>query len=77
VIAVATPEGRVETRSGECEGLIALSACGTRHFGYDPVFLIPQLDKTMAELPDDIKNSISHRAKAASKARALLATYYK
>lgn len=72
VIAIALPGGRVELASGECEGEITLEPRGGQGFGYDPVFFIPVLNKTMAELPPDIKNQISHRARAAEKARVLL-----
>ena len=72
VIAIARPDGRVETCSGECAGVIALEPRGEHGFGYDPVFFLPELGKTMAELPADVKNRISHRARAAEKARAVL-----
>jgi XTP/dITP diphosphohydrolase len=72
VIAIAIPGGRVQLASGECEGEIALEARGRLGFGYDPVFYIPELNRTMAELPPDIKNQVSHRARAAVKARVLL-----
>jgi XTP/dITP diphosphohydrolase len=72
VIAIATPQGDVEFCSGECQGVIALKPKGNRGFGYDPVFYLPELGRTMAELPPEEKNRISHRGKAAAKARALL-----
>lgn len=72
VIAIASPTGKVALCSGECHGLIALESRGEDGFGYDPIFYIPELDKTMAELPLEIKNQISHRGKAAQKARRLL-----
>ena len=72
VIAIATPEGEVELCSGECQGLIALEPKGSEGFGYDPVFYLPELGKTMAELPLEVKNRYSHRGKAARKARRLL-----
>ena len=72
VIAVADPEGTVETCEGVCEGIIALDARGEGGFGYDPVFHLPELDKRMAELPLEEKNRISHRARAAQKARLIL-----
>jgi XTP/dITP diphosphohydrolase len=76
VIAIATPKGDVELCSGECPGLITLEPVGEGGFGYDPVFYLPELGKTMAELPLEIKNKVSHRAKAAAKARELLARKY-
>lgn len=72
VIAIASPAGKVALCSGECHGLIALESRGEDGFGYDPIFYIPELDKTMAELPLEIKNQISHRGKAVQKARRLL-----
>lgn len=72
VIAIATPDGKVEFCSGECDGIIALKPRGNRGFGYDPVFYLPEMGKTMAELPPEVKNRISHRGRAAEKARAFL-----
>ncbi len=72
VIAIATPEGRVETCEGVCEGVIALDSRGEGGFGYDPIFHLPELDKRMAELTLEEKNEISHRARAAQKARPIL-----
>ncbi len=65
VIAVAKPEGRVELCSGECPGVITLEPVGSEGFGYDPVFYVPELGKTMAELSLEEKNQLSHRGKAA------------
>lgn len=67
VIAVATPGGEVELCSGECRGIITLEPRGEQGFGYDPVFYLPELGKTMAELPLDMKNQVSHRGQAARK----------
>jgi XTP/dITP diphosphohydrolase len=72
VIAIATPQGEVELCSGECQGFIALKPKGNRGFGYDPIFYLPELKKTMAELPPEEKNRISHRGRAAEKARVVL-----
>jgi XTP/dITP diphosphohydrolase len=52
------------TEAGACEGIILEAACGDGGFGYDPLFLVPSLSKTMAELPLQTKNEISHRAAA-------------
>jgi len=72
VIAVATPQGEVELCSGECPGMITFTPQGEQGFGYDPAFYLPELGKTMAELPLEAKNRVSHRAKAAGKvSRAL------
>ena len=65
VIAVATPEGEVITAEGIVEGRITDVPRGTYGFGYDPVFYLPELGKTMAELPPEEKNRLSHRARAA------------
>jgi len=73
VIAVATPEGRVELCSGECEGFITLEPRGEGGFGYDPIFYLPDLDKTMAELSLETKNQVSHRGEAARKVTPVLA----
>jgi XTP/dITP diphosphohydrolase len=72
VIAVARPDGLVETAEGICEGRIAGEAAGSGGFGYDPVFYLPEFDCTMAELPEGVKNTISHRARAAHAARRII-----
>jgi XTP/dITP diphosphohydrolase len=72
VIAIATPGGRVEFFSGDCRGFIATRPKGSGGFGYDPVFYVPELGRTMAELTEEEKNRISHRARAAAKAREAL-----
>lgn len=64
-MSLSDPEGNVVVRTGYCYGTIANEPRGTNGFGYDPVFYIPQLGRTMAELSLDEKNHISHRAKAA------------
>ena len=73
VIAIATPEGgEVEFCSGECRGVITFEPRGEQGFGYDPIFYLPELRKTMAELPLTIKNQISHRGQAARKVYQVL-----
>jgi XTP/dITP diphosphohydrolase len=72
VIALAWPDDRTEMTSGICEGQIASEARGTHGFGFDPVFYVPEYGMTLAELPMNIKNQISHRARAAQKMRPLL-----
>jgi XTP/dITP diphosphohydrolase len=72
VIAIATPDGKVELCSGVCRGIITTTPRGNNGFGYDPIFYLPEPGKTMAELPPEEKNKISHRARAAVKARELL-----
>jgi len=76
VIAIATPQGEVELCSGECHGIIALKPRGEGGFGYDPVFYLPEMGKTMAELSPQEKNRISHRGRAAKKASQLLKEKY-
>ncbi len=72
VIAVASSEGKVETCEGVCEGIIALEPKGDNGFGYDPIFHMPDIGKRMAELSLEEKNEVSHRAKAARKAKLIL-----
>jgi XTP/dITP diphosphohydrolase len=72
VAAVASPDGDVQTTRGVLEGLIAEACRGERGFGYDPVFYVPELGKTLAELTPEEKNRVSHRARAFLKLRDLL-----
>lgn len=72
VIALATPEGEVELCSGECRGSITFEPRGKYGFGYDPIFYLPELDRTMAELSVPVKNRVSHRGQAARKAAEIL-----
>ncbi len=72
VVAVAMPDGRVAMADGKVEGVIALGPQGDQGFGYDPIFFIPEFDCTMAQLPPETKNHISHRARAIQAARPIL-----
>ena len=63
-IAVAYPDGRVDTRRGTIEGRIAYEPAGENGFGYDPIFYVPELGKTTAELSPKEKNDLSHRGNA-------------
>jgi len=72
VIAVATPNGEVKLCSGECWGFITFEPNGDHGFGYDPIFYLPELGKTMAELPLEIKNQLSHRGQALRKVYQML-----
>jgi len=72
VIAIAAPGERTRLYSSVCEGRIAAAPRGDNGFGYDPVFDFPELGMTMAELPSERKNAVSHRARAAKKAAAAL-----
>lgn len=76
-IAVCTPQGRYITAEGTCEGVIALEARGSHGFGYDPIFLLPDKNCTMAELEPSIKNLISHRAMALAKLKDILPAFLK
>ena len=72
VIALAMPNGEVKTYRGECEGRILTERQGENGFGYDPIFYVPEYGKSMAELPADVKNSISHRFNALKKLKESL-----
>lgn len=74
-ITVAEPSGLYRTVEGAQEGIIAEGPRGKHGFGYDPIFLVPELGKTNAELAPEQKNAISHRGQAAAKARNLLMTW--
>lgn len=71
-IAIAVPGMDVRFSSGECEGEIIPAERGTGGFGYDPLFLLPNLGKTMAELDAKDKNRLSHRARALQNAIPIL-----
>ncbi len=64
VIAAVFPDGETKTAHGVIEGRIGYEEKGTNGFGYDPIFYLPALGRTSAELSDDEKNEISHRGKA-------------
>lgn len=72
VIALVEPGGREAIVEGEVEGIVLDQPQGTGGFGYDPVFYYPPLDSTFAQLPDAEKNTVSHRARAMARARAIL-----
>jgi XTP/dITP diphosphohydrolase len=71
-VAVALPSGEVQLATGQCEGEIIPEERGTNGFGYDPIFLLPDLGCTMAELEMDEKNRLSHRARAVQNAIPIL-----
>lgn len=71
-MAAVLPDGREYTTLGTVEGLIAQEPAGNGGFGYDPIFLVPEYGKTMAELTPDEKNAISHRGRALRALRSLL-----
>jgi len=72
VIAIVLKNKEVRTLVGECSGKIGHQAKGENGFGYDPLFIVDGYDKTFAELGDEIKNQISHRANALKKLRSEL-----
>lgn len=73
-IALAFPDGRLIEVEGRCEGTITEGPRGAGGFGYDPVFLVPALGRTFAEITADEKNRMSHRANAVAKLRRALAS---
>lgn len=72
VAAIAFPSGDVHVTQGNLEGLITEQPVGDRGFGYDPVFLVPEFDRTLAQLTAEEKNRMSHRAKAFAQMRVWL-----
>ena len=71
-VALATPDGKVQTTDGVCDGIIAFGPAGSHGFGYDPVFYLPGMGRTMAQLPPEEKHTISHRGHASRSAATLL-----
>jgi XTP/dITP diphosphohydrolase len=72
VIALARPGQPTQFVQGTLPGVIELAPRGSGGFGYDPLFYLLDYDQTLAELPAETKNQISHRAEAARMARAIL-----
>ena len=72
VMSLASPEGRWVASVGSCPGEITFEPRGSLGFGYDPVFFLPGLNKTMAEIPLEVKNRISHRARALARMKTLI-----
>ena len=72
VAAIAFPGGKTMSAKGILEGVIAESVVGSNGFGYDPVFIIPEHGQTLGQLPPDVKNRISHRARPFAQAKTLL-----
>ena len=77
VIALITEEKEIFIVEGECKGYINLEPKGSNGFGYDPIFIPLGYDKTFAELGHDVKNKISHRAKALQGIQDLLSNILK
>jgi XTP/dITP diphosphohydrolase len=72
VIALCLPNGECRTFEGELHGIILEERRGSEGFGYDPLFLVPEHGKTLAELSLEVKNTISHRGKALESLREYL-----
>ena len=77
VITCCFPNGDVISARGECPGTIAFAPMGEGGFGYDPVFFVPGLKKTFAQLTAEEKNAISHRGKALEAFQGKLEAYLK
>ena len=78
VAAIADPRAKqTKVVEGVLDGVIALEPRGDRGFGYDPVFLLPERDQTLAEMTAEEKNKLSHRARAFAKVRDLLAQLHR
>jgi len=76
VLAYVTPQGVLLTAEGSCEGQILCESRGEGGFGYDPLFYVPSLDKTLAELSLAEKNAVSHRGQALRNMAMKLARYF-
>ena len=77
IIAIAFTENKIEVIEGRINGYIGFKECGNTGFGYDPIFVVPEYGKTFAELGPEIKNKISHRAKALEKLKKILLEVFK
>lgn len=71
-VAIVTPDTKLYVTNGVCDGEIIPEERGNFGFGYDPIFLVSGTSRTMAELPMEDKNRLSHRAKAILAARSIL-----
>ena len=71
-LALATPDGLLALTRGTWRGRIAMEPKGRRGFGYDPIFVVPRVGKTVAQLPNRTKQRLSHRAQAARRMRDAL-----
>ena len=72
VIAIAVPGKETRFAEGMCEGEIIPEERGAKGFGYDPIFFLPELGRTMAELSDEEKNQVSHRGNGVRAAMGIL-----
>ena len=76
VMALASPEGQIKVVEGELSGQITQKFYGSNGFGYDPVFYVPKVNKTLAEMTLGEKNTLSHRGQALRLAKELLKQYF-
>jgi XTP/dITP diphosphohydrolase len=74
-IAIVSPRGEEEVVEGGCRGKIGFKEVGKKGFGYDPLFILPQLKKTVAQLTLDEKNRVSHRGKALKKLKRVIGKF--
>jgi XTP/dITP diphosphohydrolase len=74
-ICCAFPNGDVVTARGECPGTLAYAPRGEGGFGYDPIFFVPSLKKTYAQLTHEEKNAISHRGRSLAEFKIKLENY--
>jgi XTP/dITP diphosphohydrolase len=75
VIAVVSHDGREAVAEGACRGRIGFKEMGKKGFGYDPIFILPQCGKTMAQMTLEEKNRVSHRGKALRKLRKIITKF--
>ena len=75
VIACAFPNGEIITRRATVEGVIPKEIIGSNGFGYDPIFFVPELGCTTAQMPAEMKNEISHRGKALRAIKEVIKEY--
>ena len=76
-VAIATPQGSLEFAEGDCPGEIIPEERGSNGFGYDPIFLIPELGQSMAELSMEQKKTLSHRARAVRASLPILKSLFR
>jgi XTP/dITP diphosphohydrolase len=76
-VAIATPEDKLYFAQGNCPGEVIPEERGANGFGYDPIFLLPDVGLTMAELSMDEKNLLSHRARAIKAAIPILLAVFR
>jgi XTP/dITP diphosphohydrolase len=77
IIAISAPDGETRFAEGVCSGEIIPEERGKNGFGYDPIFLLPDSGLTMAQLPMQEKNKLSHRARAVRAARIVVIEFLK